>query len=490
MKAYLNLKAESGMIGSATDFTYKWCVNAGLEPEEAARMALAVDEILTDIALYAYGEEVGDAEIRYRYSLSEIEIVIRETGEPFDPDKHAYSPGEQNGTRGLKGAGREIVEKMTDHFLFLNRGRDGKEFRLVKRFTGYDIRNLTRQEEPSESVEDEFPAEDSYLLTPATSEDAEDIAKLIYQSYDYSYSKEDLYFPKRIELAIRNEYKFGTIVRTTGGVPAGFFAVTMNTDSHIGEIGEAVVSPHHRKQGLMKRMLGELLEMSRQRQLLGLYGMALTVHTISQKVNEKYGFRSTALLLAKSPPATYRGLGEQYPQPLSMILDFLPLAETGHATVFLPTRYESVIRKVYDQFVHHPDIKTLPDQIPRDETETKLDLTIYYESNSALIVVQNFGRSFESSCLSMSRSLVELKLSSIYIDLPLDHAWIEPAVEWLRDYGFILAGLMPLFHKDRDYVRMQKINIEIDFNLLETHTVIATELKERIAEEYHALQET
>src|SRR5690625_7882751 len=122
----------------------------------------------------------------------------------------------------------------------------------------------------------------------------------------------------------------------------------------------------------MKRMLGELLEMSRQRQLLGLYGMALTVHTISQKVNEKYGFRSTALLLAKSPPATYRGLGEQYPQPFSMILDFLPLAETGHATVFVPNLYESVIRNVYYYFVNHTKLKTKSDQISIHTQKTKL----------------------------------------------------------------------------------------------------------------------
>ncbi len=484
MEAHLYLEAKIEMIGSATDFTYKWCVNMGLDVGKAAQLTLAVDEILTDIILHAYSDTSGYVEIWYQYSFSELEIIVQETGEPFDPEQHAYSPEKAISRGDFEGAGREIARKMTDHFIFLNRGKDGKEFRLVKKLDKSHIRDLIK-EETTEGRENGVA--DTYLLTPATSEDAEDIARLIYQCYDYSYGKEDLYFPKRIEMAIRHGYKFGTIVRTSRGGPAGYFAVIRNSDSLIGEVGEAVVAPPHRKRGLMKRMLNKLIEMSRQKGLLGLYGMALTVHTISQKANEKFNFKSTALLLARSSRSIYKGIREDYPQPISMVMDFLPLTKKWNTPVFLPRSYSDIMKELYIQFENHPGFKDLPDQIEKADISTELSLEIYYEANSALIIVRKLGNTFEGSCLSMFRSLEELKLTSIYIDIPLNHPGVDPSVEWLRENGFIFAGLMPFFHKERDYVRMQKINTELDFALIETHSEMAGKLKETISSEFHAL---
>jgi len=141
MEAHIYIEARLGILGSVTDFTYKWCVNMGLDQTDAARMALAVDEILTDILLYAFRDETGYVEIWYQYTFSEIEIIIQEMGEPFDPGRHPYSAEKAIHENDFEGACLEVVRKMTDHFLFLNRGKDGKEFRLVKRFASLDIRD-------------------------------------------------------------------------------------------------------------------------------------------------------------------------------------------------------------------------------------------------------------------------------------------------------------------------------------------------------------
>jgi anti-sigma regulatory factor (Ser/Thr protein kinase)/GNAT superfamily N-acetyltransferase len=486
MEAHLYLEAKLPMVGSVTDFTYKWCVNMGLDQTEAARMALAVDEILTDIVLYAFREETGYAEIWYQYTFSEIEIIIQEKGEPFDPEKHVYSSEKAIRENDFEGASFECVRKMTDHFLFLNRGKDGKEFRLVKQFFSKDIRDRLPEIAETEEADQDISEDDNYLLTPVTSEDAEDIAKLIYRSYGYSYSKEDLYFPRRIEMAIRHEYKFGTIVRTMSGGPAGYFAVVKSTDSLIGEIGEAVVSPHHRKRGLMKRMLNKLIEMSRQRGLIGLFGEALTVHTYSQKVNEKFGFKSTAMVLAKSPRRIFKGMDTESADIVSVVIDFLPLTKRWRKPDSLPDTYKDLLTDIYSQF-EHQSVESSSLITTKTASEiTDINLTIYYEKYSALIIVRDVGATFEASCSRMLRSIGELKLASVYVDLPLNDKRTNSAIIWLKERGFIFAGLMPMFHRQSDYLRLQRIDADVDFDRILTHSEISTRIKEVIKHEYAA----
>jgi hypothetical protein len=49
--------------------------------------------------------------------------------------------------------------------------------------------------------------------------------------------------------------------------------------------------------------------------------------------------------------------------------------------------------------------------------------------------------------------------------------------------GFVLAGLMPLFHHERDYLRLQHPFVPLDFALIYTHSDRSHELKQTINEE-------
>lgn len=490
MEAHLLLEAKLEMIGSVTDFTYKWCVNMGFDEYSAAKMALSVDEILTNVVLYAFKDEKGYVEIWYQYTPSEIEIIIQEKGEPFDPERHSYNKEKAITENDFKGASHETVQKMTDHFLFLNRGKDGKEYRLVQKYSFPHILDLV----PSDyDFEDDDEAEDSksesnYLVTPATSEDAEDIAKLIYRSYRYSYPKEDLYFPRRIETAIHNEYKYGTIVRTESGRPVGYFAVVKSTDSMIGEVTEAVVSPRHRNRGLMKKMMLNLIEMSHSRGLSGLFGMAMTNHLFSQKVNSRYGFKSTALIISKTGKRTLKGMEKSQLDMVSVILDFLALTKQWQRPPCLPKDYAGLFSEIYDQFEEPEESPEKQNQSRSKSKQTDMSLSINYESQSALITVKTYGSTFMGSCMRMLKSTEELTLTSLYIDLPLDDPYIDSAINWLKEQQFILSGLVPFFHQEEDYLRMQRLYMNVDFDEIQTYSEMAGKLKKVIQDEYDELQ--
>ncbi len=486
MEAYLYLEAHIKAIESATDFTYSWCKNMGMESNEAARFTLAVDELLTDMILFAYPETDGYIEIWYRYSVPQLEIIIQESGEPFDPDRYHYSKEKALKDGNFEGAGLELVRSLTDHFLFLNRGKQGKEFRLAKQLqkrslTDYQIENENKPEE----IEEEY----NYELSAATKEDAEDIAKLIYRSYNYSYSKEGLYFPKQNELALEHGKKFGVIVRTEKGRPVGYFSVIKDPHSLVGEVAEAMVSPAHRQKGLMTRMLNELISVSKKRGLMGLYGLALTVHNISQKVNQIFGFGSTALLVAVTKGGKYKNLTENSSQPVAIVVDFLPLSKKWSPTVFLPAKYRSVLEQIYHQFDVVPALKNGSNRADNEKKKSELDLKFTYRNKTATIIVRNLGSMFISSVKSMLRSLNEVELNAIYIDIPLEDRENDQAVEWLRKNGFIFAGLIPMKYEEKDFLRMQKILVPVNFEPIKTFSELATKLKEFIKTEYYGLQE-
>jgi len=482
MDAYLYMEAHLEAIEPVTDFTYKWCTNMGMESDEAARFSLATDELLTDMILFAYPDELGYIEIWYRYSVPQLEIIIQDSGEPFDPDHNRYSRDKAISEGHFEGAGLEIVRNMTEHFLFLNRGKEGKEFRLSKQLSEQRFTDL----ETEKGVESEEAK--AYQIDRVAKEDAEDIAKLIYRSYGYSYVKEDVYFPKQNRLAIERGKKFGVLARTDKGRPVGYLVVIKSGDSMVGEVGEAVVSPAHRRKGLMTRMLKELISISQKRGLRGLYGLALTTHEISQKANQAFGFTSVALPVAVTKGSRDRAARADHPQPISLLVDFLPLTKTWNRPLYLPAKYESILNRLYEQF------DTVPASVPpeghgfSDEGKTDMELKFTYRNNTAFLTVKRLGSTFRISAKSMLRSLNEVNLNAIFIDLPLQEPSIDEAVEFLNSNGFIFSGLMPMAHQQQDYFRMQKIMVPIDFDLIQTYSETAGLLKELIRKEYHELQ--
>lgn len=477
---HLKLKSKVSVIGSVTDFTYKWGLNAGLNDDDATRLTLAVDELVTDVVLFAFKSEEGEFDLSYQWSPSRVEVIVHELGEPFDPERHLYDR-ERALTEGhFEGAGFELIRHLVDDFIFINKGRAGKEFRLIKNNTAEHIADLLLDQETGR----ETPAspETTYVVQPVTEADAEDVAKLIYKTYGYTYIKEELYFPKKIELALEREEKFGVLARTMEGEAVGYFAVLRTTDSRIGEVGEAVVAPAHRQRGIMTRMLHGLIDMSKKRNLLGLFGEAVTVHTFSQKANVRFDFQSTALLLGAFPSLKYKGIIEDYPQDLSIIVDFLPLHQTQTVTRYLPSRYKAILTDIYQHLgltIYDAEAST-----PVPQARSEVDLKISYEFQHAVIVVRHFGEDLLERIEHTARSLELQGLHAIFIDLPLDDPGTRLYIKDLWAQGFLFCGLMPLFHQERDYLRLQKVSKQLDFDHIHVYAEIAQKIKALIAEEW------
>ena len=483
MDHVLELPNQVEVIGPTTDYAYKWGLNVGLSEDKALRLALAVDELVTDVVRFAFPGTDATFQITFRSDLSTAEVIVHERGEPFDPSRYTYDPVRAVEEDNFDGAGFAIISHCVDDFAFLNRGREGKEFRLVQLIESEHVANLPPTKQPDSDAD---RADVEYTLTPVEPRDAEDVAKLIYRTYGYTYAKEDLYYPERIERALEQGEKFGVIVRSNSGRAVGYFAILQAPDSGIGEVGEAVVDEHHRRRGLMKRMLRALIDQANERGLSGVYGEAVTVHDISQRVNHHFGMVSTALLLGLFPPERFQGFAEDGTQPISIVIDFRPLIPYEQVTAYLPPPYADLLTQIYEALgVSDLDARPSAEATPRDELPeaTLMDARIRYVYNHVIFVVDTVGTDLADQIQQALRDLEDEEMVVACVDLPLDTPTTPAAVECLREIGFVFAGLMPRFHDGRDYLRLQHPLVDLDPEGITVFSELATTLKHNILDE-------
>ncbi len=479
-EANLKVKSKVELIEPIVDFCYRWGINSDLSQKEASEFALALNELITDIVLFAYPEEEGEFNIEFINFRTHLKVIVSELGEPFDPNRHKYSIEKVLKEENFEGAGFRLIQNLVDDFIFLNKGKNGKEYRIIKNIRHKHITEIF--EEAEIKKEEELTENIEYCLSTVTEDDAEDISKLIYRVYGYTYPKEEMYFPDKVKLALKQGKKFGVIVRTNTGEAVGYFAVIMSTDSKIGEIGEAVVSPKHRGKGLMKSMLKALIDLAKSKGLLGLFGEAVTVHTISQKVNAKFNFKSTALLLGMFPSdVKYRNLVENYPQRISIVIDFLPFYKDKIKEVYLPKEYSQILKEIYENL--GCKILNLKAKKIKLNNVSQIDTNINYKFGHATLIVRKYGKDFEIQLEQKIEDLKQKGIEAIYIDLPLNESYTKEIIPIMKKFGFIFAGLMPLFHNEKDYLRMQIIQTEINPDLIYVYSDIAKKIKRKIVRE-------
>ena len=119
----------------ATAFIDRELEKAGCPKKEMMQINIAMDEIITNIASYAYGErEDGTMTIEYRFDPEEaaVEIAFTDEGTAFDPlkaaDPDVRLPAEE---REIGGLGIFLVKKTMDGVDY--RREDGKNVFTIRK---------------------------------------------------------------------------------------------------------------------------------------------------------------------------------------------------------------------------------------------------------------------------------------------------------------------------------------------------------------------
>ena len=124
-------------LAALSEYISEQAAAAGMNEKEIYAVQLAVDEAASNIIDHAYGgENRGEIECTCTIGRNQIEVVLKDQGEAFDPAQVAALPiGAPLEEFGPGGAGLMLMNKLMDEvrFEFLD---GGNVLTLVKRKKG------------------------------------------------------------------------------------------------------------------------------------------------------------------------------------------------------------------------------------------------------------------------------------------------------------------------------------------------------------------
>ncbi len=470
----LRVPNDPGYIKGITAYCRELSRRMGFTPAEIRQINRALSGAALSVMTQAFNPYEDESfDITFEVYDDGLQIKIDDMGLPFS---FSSSKGRKT-PESLK-----AIEKNVDRVVFVNRGKAGKELQLFKYLKGRHVEEIFSPEELRPFGVCEIPARDEALdIRPMRPDEATDVSRCIYRTYRFTYLKEDLYFPERIEAMNRDGKMVSIVAVNRDGEVVGHFAIMPRPNNKVAEIGVAVVMPSYRGRGIMKKMLTRLVEEARSRSLYALYGNALTIHALSQRANLKFGFHETALQLGWIPPGSTKIIKERGLKGAGNILTFFKyLRETDPYPVFIPQHYARILERIYSGLGLMRMIEA-PIPITRAvlTAESDMKLRIKPLHRTAILEVRRFGKDFYERLHAKTAELSKKKFNALYMDLELRDPFTPEAVLMAADLGFFFSGLLPDFG-DGDVLRLQRYRTRVCYDEIHTSSAFGSELTDYI----------
>lgn len=431
------------------------CETLPLTQNDTQALLGSVEELVHNAITHAYKDEHGYIEISLHPFKTGLRIDVHDWGIPMSYKKHKSVPIEKEAS-----AGFNRIYDLMDVFEYHNLGKEGKKFVIIK-YASYPLhtqKDLTALSSPTSAKEKTEVTDPKTVVTIREFKegDEEGIAHLIYKNYGYSYIKDLFYYPQKI-LEFHSK-KFYSVVAEADGRVIGHFAFVMVPKSTVAEIGIVVVDPLFQGKGIMNRMLELILKKAEDIGLDAVFGEAIMYHTYSQKSNLRHGFSESAMMLGKTPAditLESNELTKKYKR--GSVLVGYRFFHKNTKSLYLPKVYKEQIKLTYlnaeVSLVEKKKKEKKKEQIPK---HVFLKYQFNPPSNIAMIRVDYYGGGFKQKFLRLVSQLRAKHCDMIYADVSLENIpQINKVIKVMNKRGFFYSGVMFLYHKRGDYLRLQ-----------------------------------
>jgi anti-sigma regulatory factor (Ser/Thr protein kinase)/GNAT superfamily N-acetyltransferase len=477
----LTLPNEADGLPLARAFLEQLAQMAALPGPDSSAIVEAALEACANVVDHAYEPgEHGTFTIAADVDATALTVAVRDQGLPIDVERAGTPDASPAGASASDGLA--AIQHRVDHAEWIRHGRLGKELRLVKRRPVASVHgHLTADDAPVDHEhEHEVPLapEQQYTVRRFEAGDAVGVARCIYRVYGNTYMHEACYYPERM-VALNDTGELASVVAVdAAGEVVGHYALERPGLTRVAERGMAVVSPAHRGRDLMGRMRTAIEEEARDLGLTGVFSVAVTKHTFSQRVNEAFGSDVCGIVLGGGPATqVFKGLEEEdeQPQRVTWVVYFTYVDPPEHALAHAPARHRAMLERIYAGLglpvVWHDE------QEPPTLGDGQVDVAYHPAMGSATIKVRQVGDDTAGEIRQATRDLFELTGSeSVQLWLPL----ADPAGPALLDVaealGFSFCGLGPSFLPDGDALCLQRLATDLDFHHVEVASPFSQEL--------------
>lgn len=485
LQTELTLPADVRLMRLVQDFVRGLADLGGLAAEEAEALAQAVWEACRHAIEHAFdAEDTGTLRLVGKLTPAALTLAVHDKGLPFcqlQEESEPLSGPEGPAPACFPGRGLYLRHGCADEVRWINHGLDGNELRLTKYLAG-----VCRLETPPAEAAGAAAGPQgalNYTIRLLRPGDAMRLAQLMYRVYGYSYSNEDFYYPDRLDHDLETGRHVGVVAVADNGEIVGHVGVERHDLGPLAELGQLAVAPAHRGHGLRKLMGDRLQEEIQQLGLIGLFGEAVTLHTISQEGSESRGLQVTAIKLLDwqarfksqqtiygTDPGNHAGPG---PQRESMVFYFKYLTPPGRALICAPSRHRQMLGRIYGNI-------GVPVEFLEPSGPTGLGkLVVHYDqpTGTGTIQVNRIGIGTLPEIYQARRDLCQIVGAPVIgLLLPLAQGGTPYLCEAAEEDGFYFSGVQPSFAPDGDFLRLQYLNADLDPERLHLFSPFAREL--------------
>lgn len=353
---------------------------------------------------------------------------------------------------------------------YRERGVDGWEIALHRSLRPESESDYSSQDAPSTAP---APA-GGFRIDMAQANDAAAIARCFLAVYGHRYVHDEVYAPRRYWRKVENGELVPVVARDDRGEVVGHVALEREAGASIAERGEAVVLPAYRGHHLLELMTERLSEEAQKLGLVGIYARPVTLHTFSQRNDERAGMPVCAAMLGAAPEGA-RPKGLPAPtagQRQSFLLAFRFLQTPAQQTIHAPAPYRDMLLKIYDRLgatvtTAEPSAAASGDSRANVKVDDRGYGTIHFETIGA------------SAAIELKQALHDVQgigARAVQLSAPVADPGLPSLAEAARALGFFFCGLGPAFADGADALLMQALSEPLDTAKLQLFTDFAKEL--------------
>jgi serine/threonine-protein kinase RsbW len=465
-----------------------------LNEKERYRICYAIEETLEQSILFDFEpESVEDIEIEISRIASGLKVVISDHGIPRNPFNTRPETVEDlvsdispehiktGNADQLSAISNFIIHKLLHRYVTINRGKEGRSVEMVI----YASQGLFKEEKsPNQSDETKQDYSTFSSIRMSMKEDLTGISRLFYKSYGYTYVNDLVYYPERFMKAIEQGTLISSVALSNRDVVIGHVALMQpSMESKITEWGMAISDPVFRGEGIMSRLIENIMNYAYSRSYRGIFSHSVTNHEFTQKICVKHNFSSVALLVGyASLELSFKNIHNKLLQRESTIIDFKLLKPFKNRALYLPKRHKEMILKLYEG-LHVNIIAQTQSNLKREKhSKTKLIDTIISSINIAEIILESVGDDALQMLSYTTKKFCIAKVDILYLFINLEDGDAVALVDEFEKIGYIFGGIFPYRHHEHTLVLQYFNNLKFDYSLITSYTPLATELKEYIRE--------
>jgi serine/threonine-protein kinase RsbW len=441
-------------VGVARAFVRAAAQRYGYSVEDLDNWETVIEEAVNNVVRYGYDPgETASFDIDCLLGTPGLTVRIRDRGRPFNP-KHLIGLGGDPKAVHQRGLGWHLMQKLMDVATLESLGREGKQLTLYKaaphQLEPRELANRPAVAAPALAAGQEI------VCRQATADDADEVIRLFYDCYRYSYFNEQVYSPEALgEMIVKGEIDSFVAELPDGRVAAHLALVHSRDRPKAIEYGMAATDPACRGRGIFEKMMQFVADPAARSGKNVRFGGAVTAHVASQKAFYRLGFNECGLMLGAVPAENFSGL-EAKDQGRGTILFLSDLQTTRPApTLFIPPQHHDFISGLYGR-------SRIPFQAgeaaPVAHESTDITVSVRPKIGVVRATVQCIGADLGDRIKIMMHAARLGRVEVGQLFLPLTDPALPDAVTLLEGMGWFVTGMMPEGGAAGDVLLMHWLN--------------------------------